>query len=265
MEWYYVQGGDRKGPVAEEEFQRLTQQGVITSGTLVWREGMPNWEPYAGAVSSPALAAATTDSVTCAGCGKSFARADVIPLGTGVYCATCKPAALQRLREGVVATSGAEEMRKQYLKHEASVKSIGILYYFGGAALFVMGTVLMFSAAAVSGIVGAIPGLFFLGLGGVQLWAGYGLRRLKPWARVPTGILSGIGLIGFPLGTIINGYILYLVFSQKGKTVFSDEYRAVIEQTPHIKYRTSLLVWILLILIIGLIAIGLLALILNQR
>jgi hypothetical protein len=77
---------------------------------------------------------------------------------------------------------------------------------------------------------------------------------LRKWARIPTGILSGLGLLGFPLGTLINGYILYLIFSQKGKTVFSEEYQAVIEQTPHIKYRTSILVWILLglvLLVIG--------------
>ena len=38
--------------------------------------------------------------------------------------------------------------------------------------------------------------------------------------------------------------------------VFSDEYRAVIEQTPHIKYRTSIIVWIVLGLLLLLIAIG---------
>src|SRR4030095_8127226 len=92
-----------------------------------------------------------------------------------------------------------------------------------------------------------------------QLWVGTGLRRLRRWARIPTGILSGIGLLGFPIGTIINGYILYLIFSQKGKVVFSDEYRAVIEQTPHIKYRTSIVVWIVLGLLLLLIAAGIIA------
>jgi hypothetical protein len=88
---------------------------------------------------------------------------------------------------------------------------------------------------------------------------GTGLRRLKRWARIPVGILSGIGLIGFPLGTIINAYILYLVFGKKGVTVFSDEYRLVIEQTPHIKYKTSIVVWIFLGLVLLLIVAGLVA------
>jgi len=101
--------------------------------------------------------------------------------------------------------------------------------------------------------------------GAGQFWVGTGLRRLKKWTRIPTGILSGIGLFGFPLGTIINGYILFLIFSQKGKVVFSDEYRAVIEQTPHIKYRTSIVVWIVLGLVLLLIAAGIIAAIVGGR
>ena len=49
---------------------------------------------------------------------------------------------------------------------------------------------------------------------------GLGLRRLRPWARLGAPILSGIGLLAFPLGTIINAYILYLVLSAKGPAVF---------------------------------------------
>ena len=100
-----------------------------------------------------------------------------------------------------------------------------------------------------------VAALFAL-LGAGQIWVGTGLRRLRRWARIPTGILSGLGLLGFPLGTVINAYILYLIFSQKGKMVFSDEYQAVIEQTPHIKYRTSIVVWILLGLVLALMALG---------
>ena len=99
----------------------------------------------------------------------------------------------------------------------------------------------------------------FLGLAALQIWAGIGLRRLSPWARIPSGILSGFGLLGFPIGTLINGYILYLLFSKKGTTVFSEEYKRAIAQTPHIKYRTSLVVWILLgllLLLIGGLVVG---------
>ena len=41
--------------------------------------------------------------------------------------------------------------------------------------------------------------------------------------------------------------------------MFSGEYRRVIEQTPHIVYKTSVVVWILLILLLALIGVGIVA------
>jgi hypothetical protein len=40
MPWCYAQNDEQKGPVEQTEFDRLHEQGVITSSTLVWREGM---------------------------------------------------------------------------------------------------------------------------------------------------------------------------------------------------------------------------------
>ena len=45
MNWYYAINGENRGPVGDDEFQCLVQQGVITGETLVWREGMANWAP----------------------------------------------------------------------------------------------------------------------------------------------------------------------------------------------------------------------------
>lgn len=266
MDWYYAVGGDRKGPVGEEEFQRLVRQGAITPHTLVWREGMADWQPYGGEAPPPIPGPAAEGGVICAGCGRRFSGSEVISLTGGFYCAACKPMALQRLREGAIATTAVEEIRNHHLKHEASVKSIGVLYYLGGAALLVVGAVSLFSGGARGGgfETALMPAVLLL-IGAGQIWVGTGLRRLRKWARLPTGILSGFGLLGFPVGTLINGYILYLVFSQKGKMVFSDEYQAVIEQTPHLKYRTSLIIWILLGLVLLLVAAGLIAAIFARR
>jgi hypothetical protein len=71
-------------------------------------------------------------------------------------------------------------------------------------------------------------------------------------------VLSGLGLLGFPIGTAINAYILYLFLSKKGRTIFAPEYQAVIAATPEVKYRTSILVWIFLALLVALLAFGLL-------
>jgi hypothetical protein len=59
-----------------------------------------------------------------------------------------------------------------------------------------------------------------------------------------------------PIGTLINAYILYLVFSRKGRTILSEDYQQVIAATPHIKYKTSIIVWIFLGLLVALLAIA---------
>jgi glucose-6-phosphate-specific signal transduction histidine kinase len=67
-------------------------------------------------------------------------------------------------------------------------------------------------------------------------------------------IISAIGLLGFPCGTILSAYLLYLLLSPKGEMVFSEGYKDIVRATPHIKYRTSIIVWILLFLLIGILA-----------
>jgi len=55
--------------------------------------------------------------------------------------------------------------------------------------------------------------LVVLGVG--QLLAGWGVRALRSWGRTVGCVLSAIGLLGFPIGTLINGYILYLLPRRK--------------------------------------------------
>ena len=253
MNWYYASNNEQKGPVDQTEFERLIQSGVVTGSTLVWREGLVDWQPYgelgAAASAPPPQFDTAKPGAVCSECGRMFALDEMIRLGSGFVCASCKPIAMQKLREGVV-NSDAEQIRKEHIKHEASVKSVGILYFLGALVLLPLGLVNM----AMSEAVGIVMGLVFLVFGAAQVWLGVGLRKLRPWARIPTAILSGIGLLGFPAGTLINAYILYLVVSKKGVTVFSEDYQRIIEETPHIKYRTSILVWILLVLVLALIA-----------
>src|SRR5436853_6577139 len=99
MDWYYVVGGDRKGPVGEEEFHGLVRQGVITSQTLVWREGMEKWQPHGGGGPPQVASNTLAGNVICAGCGRSFPESEVISLAGGLWCAACKPLALQKIRE----------------------------------------------------------------------------------------------------------------------------------------------------------------------
>jgi uncharacterized membrane protein len=45
--WYYAIYNRQHGPVSEADMDRLIAQGFITAQTLVWREGMPDWQPAA--------------------------------------------------------------------------------------------------------------------------------------------------------------------------------------------------------------------------
>jgi len=67
------------------------------------------------------------------------------------------------------------------------------------------------------------------------------------------------GAITLLVGSLIPGYILYMMVSAKGSMVFSPEYKAIILKTPHVKYKTSLIVKIflaILLLVIGLAGVG---------
>jgi uncharacterized RDD family membrane protein YckC len=49
MVWYYAEGDRQKGPISDEEFQELVQKGRIHQETLIWKDGMDNWQPLENA------------------------------------------------------------------------------------------------------------------------------------------------------------------------------------------------------------------------
>lgn len=157
----------------------------------------------------------------------------------------------------------AETLRKSLLSHEASIQGIGTLYLLGAIFMVPLGILAILTAFAGQNASDAILvaglGSVYLGLGLLQGYAGMGLRRLTNSGRILGIGFGAIGLLGFPIGTLISIYILYLLLSRKGVTVFSDRYRQAIAQTPHIKYRTSIVIWILLSIVLALMAFGLLA------
>lgn len=266
MSWYYAEGDAQKGPISQEELTQLLSSGGITSETLVWQEGMPEWVAYSDALSGAAPVGYDASNVFCETCGNAFPSDLVIEIDGRNTCADCKPVALQRLKEGVGGGSDASRTRNENLKHEASVKSVGILYLLSGGVMSLVSIIMVSalfmgssrSSAEGMGFMAGIVTVYFV-LAVVSILVGIGIRKLSPWTRVPVGILSGLGLLGFPIGTLINGYILWLFFSAKGATVFSPEYARVIEATPHIKYKTSALVWFFLILMVVLCGGGIIA------
>jgi len=98
MNWFYSDGGKQVGPVSETDLESLVQAGTVRADTLVWREGMSDWQPFSQA--SGNAAPATGAQVACAECGKVVPQDDAIRYGDAWVCAACKPAFVQKIKEG---------------------------------------------------------------------------------------------------------------------------------------------------------------------
>lgn len=144
-------------------------------------------------------------------------------------------------------------IRRAHIAHEATLRSLGLLYYLGTIFLVLLATITLYHgtpADTPSPLSDPLTAALALGAALLLGLTGRGLRTLQPWARVPVMSLSTLGLFYFPMGTMICGYILYLVLCRQGQAVFSQDYQQVIEATPEIDYRTPWIAWLLFGLIL---------------
>jgi uncharacterized membrane protein len=161
------------------------------------------------------------------------------------------------------ATSEDELARRSHINTEAAIKSVGTLYYIGTLVLLLVGGVTLVRVTTDSNNMGRVMHALLIsalimsvgvGLGMV----GYGLKHLRSWTRIPTVIISCLGLFAYPVGTLIFVYILVQVLGEKGQFVMTPEYQRIIAATPNVKRKTSMVTWVLLILFI-IILIGVIA------
>jgi len=104
MDWYYGDAGKQIGPIDDASFDGLVATGIIHDETLVWRSGMPNWQPYRTirpVAQAPAFEAGTGEAKFCSECGRPYASDDLVAFGNSLVCAECKPLFTQKLREGI--------------------------------------------------------------------------------------------------------------------------------------------------------------------
>ncbi|HEY8240312.1 MAG TPA: RDD family protein [Kiritimatiellia bacterium] len=101
MQWYYLKGTERVGPVDEPAFQALVQQGGVAADTLVWNAGMKEWTAFGKL--APGTAADAT--AVCTICKRTVPADDVIRYENATVCAACKPTFVQQLREGTAPTA----------------------------------------------------------------------------------------------------------------------------------------------------------------
>ena len=111
MDWFYALNGQQLGPVTDAQLDELIRAGTLAPDTLVWREGMGDWQPHSTARPAtpsdslpPLIAPAAAQTGTrCVECGLTYAPTDLIVLNNSWVCATCKPKFLQRMMEGTAA------------------------------------------------------------------------------------------------------------------------------------------------------------------
>jgi uncharacterized RDD family membrane protein YckC len=106
MAWFYADGGRQVGPVEEAALDDLVRAGVVRDDTLVWRDGMANWQPHGAVrgvrVPAPPMPAVpiAVESGFCSECGRPFPMNQMVMIGNAAVCAQCKPVYLQRMQEG---------------------------------------------------------------------------------------------------------------------------------------------------------------------
>ena len=178
-----------------------------------------------------------------------------------------------------LADQDAETIRRAHLGREANVKSVGSLMYLGAIgtiigmvafALMAAGVIPM-NANAQEPMDPATQKMLFAGIAALCLLGtviygglGYGLTKLQVWARWTMVVLTSLGLLNNTIqgvvvglvnpavgigsvlvGSLIPGFILWLLVSSKAGMVFSKEYKEIIRKTPHVKQKTSIIVKIL--------------------
>lgn len=180
MDWYYAESGRQVGPVQEESFDALVRSGVVRPDTLVWQQGMPNWQTYgtvrpvvATPVAPPldaAVAVAAGSSTRfCSECGRPFPQGELIPFGSSFVCATCKDTFAHKLREGV-NVAGAVRYGGFWIRFVAILidgailMTVSLLLSGLGTAVFFSGRAAGRAGAmvALSGAYLAIQGFLFL-------------------------------------------------------------------------------------------------------
>ena len=222
MNWFYALGGQQHGPVDDGQLDALAAAGTITPDTLVWREGLANWQPLRQArpasgaappvaappVTAPAGAAQPlgADEIQCVECGNRFPKDSAMQYGAAWVCAGCKPRFIQKLREGAATGGALTTQTGVYVDPETLVSQA------------------LSSGPAVE--IGSCIG---------RAWE---LMKSNFWLLVGATLVNGlcqgaassIPILGYCTGPVLQGpllgglYLLYLKLAHGGEGMFGDAF-----------------------------------------
>jgi hypothetical protein len=117
---------------------------------------------------------------------------------------------------------------------EGHVKALGVIYIVTGISAATVGLFLFAAIAGgglisgdraamlTTGIVGTALAALFAILSLPSIVAGFGLLKFRNWARVLAIIIGVLNLFGFPIGTAIGVYTLYVLLSDQTSPLFES-------------------------------------------
>jgi len=133
MNLYYEVGDQQVGPIGKTELQSLVKAKKLNANTMVWQEGMENWEELGVFVRNRQHKGVQKDSPAgpvpssvCSECGQAFAEEDMIRFQESWVCAGCKPVFIQKVKEGV-SVAGAMDYAGFWIRCAAFAIDLFIL------------------------------------------------------------------------------------------------------------------------------------------
>jgi uncharacterized RDD family membrane protein YckC len=127
-DWYYAQNNEQKGPVTREEMLALEQAGLVAASTLVWKAGLPQWQPWssvaaevrsavppAGDRAGVPAGSGAGEVAVCAYSGQARPISLMARYGDRWVALEHKEAFLQSLREGASVARMVGVSEQQYV------------------------------------------------------------------------------------------------------------------------------------------------------
>lgn len=102
--WFYMKDNSQQGPISEEKLRELLSRKEITLDTPVWKEGMPEWTAYSKVgelnTNEENVTVPSDEIAICEHCITRFPKNEMMKYEDKYICSKCKPAFVQKLKEG---------------------------------------------------------------------------------------------------------------------------------------------------------------------
>lgn len=219
MSWYYALDKQQFGPIEQDALLNLFNEGQITQDTLVWQDGMADWQPLSTVTAQ--LHGASADPVAaqvlpkCPTCAAEVLPEYLIPYGDSHICPQCKDDRVQRLKEGAPVranselnrgTGGQSSMTDLYDEALATLK--------GQWGLAVGFTFLSFIIYSLPGMIPGIGPLFSLLCSGPIFvgCCGFWLNISRSEDAKISMMFDGFSIFGTTLGAYLMFYIIVMAY-----------------------------------------------------